>query len=160
MGVARENEGFDAERTVGVQFFQHLGWVPDDGGAGAGAADAGPEVFFGKAFVGGGFAVFGLAADADAGVIERAFADRLARVGIEAREQAADARRHRLGPKVSRALMGHGHLLGGKSGLAAGRATKCVGVKSLQAARIRDCLWLSPSHCPLSAYVHLPKHQG
>ena len=70
--VAGEDEGFDAQRAVGVQFVQHLVWVADDGGAaaGAGAADAGPEVIFGETFVVGGFADFGLAAYAHRGMIE------------------------------------------------------------------------------------------
>ena len=96
VGVAGENEGFDAQGSVGVQLREHLVRVADDGGAaaGAGAADAGPEIFFGEAFVIGGFSDFGLAADADARVVERAFADGIADIRVSDGNDAVLFKRH------------------------------------------------------------------
>ena len=77
--IAGEDERLDAQGLIGLELRQHLVGVADDGGAaaGAGAADAGPQVLLRIAVVAGRRAQLGLAADAGGGGVQRFGADGL-----------------------------------------------------------------------------------
>ena len=89
VGVARQDERLDAHRLVGLQLGEHLVGIADDRGtaAGAGAADAGPQIVLDVTLVAGRLAQLGLAADALAGRVERLGADGVAGGGVELRQQ-------------------------------------------------------------------------
>ena len=93
--VAGEDEGLDAGVGQLVDLGQHLVGVADDGGAGAGAgpADAGPQVPLDVALVVGALAQGGLAGDAGRRGVERPLADRRAGVVVELRTAAGGPRR-------------------------------------------------------------------
>ena len=107
MRIAREDEGLNAHIAIGVEFGEHLIGIADDrrAAAGARAADAGPQIGFGIAVIGGVLAQRRLGGDAGRGRIERFGADRRARGGIELRQQAI-GRRARLGFGLANDHMG------------------------------------------------------
>ena len=80
MGIAGEDEGFEAEGTIGLDLPQHLIGITDNGGAatGPGPANARPQIIFHKAFIIRLAAHFGLTADTERGGVERLLPDFLA----------------------------------------------------------------------------------
>jgi hypothetical protein len=83
--VAGEDERVHAEGRVRLELGEHLVRVADEGGAraGAGPADAGPQVGLGVALVVGGRAQFALPRVSRGGGVQRPGADALAGVRVE-----------------------------------------------------------------------------
>src|SRR5277367_4878132 len=89
VGVAGQDEGFDAQLAVGVELAQDLVGVADDCGAASGtrATDTGPQIVFDVAIAARILAKLSLPAHAGRLMVERSLPDLSAGVSVQARQE-------------------------------------------------------------------------